>query len=105
MNEILKRLFERRGIKNLEELSEDEKRDYDRWQRILSEGEVSVESIRKFCYNQVVLIEGKFKEMDVDEKVTQRRVLLHSVYKSILSAIEAPRQEREQLEKYLNSLI
>jgi len=105
MYEVIKNLFQRRGIQNISQLDEDEKRDYDRWIKILSEGEVTVESIKKFCYNQIGLIEVKLKDLENTDKKNERLIIQFNIYKSILGAVEVPRKEREALEKYLNSLI
>lgn len=105
MYEVITNLFKRRGITDIQQLSPEEKIDYDRWTKILSEGEVSVESIKKFCNNQIGIIESKLRDMSNTNEKNERLIIQFNVYKSILGSIEAPRQEREQLEVYLNSLI
>lgn len=105
MHLLLDKILKKRGVDDTAKLSEEEKETFDRWQKILSEGEVTLETVKNFCETQLGVIEGKFKELDRDKDKTERLVLLHSVYKSLLSIISSPRVERENLEKYLNSLL
>ena len=102
---ILERLLKKRGIKDVSVLSNDEKADFDRWNKVLSEGEISVEKIKTFCQQQIKLIESQWKNLDNSERKNERLIVMHVVYSAILEAIEAPKIERENLEKYLVGLI
>lgn len=105
MYHLLEKLLKKRGIKTLTELSEEESEDFDRWNKVLSEGEITVEKIIEFCKNQVNLIENQWKNMDNSQAKNERLILLHTVYKTILEAITAPKVEKERLESYLQQLL
>lgn len=105
MHEILQKLFTKRGIKDITDLSPDEVKDFDRWEKILSEGEITVDKILDFCKAQVTMIEGQMKVLDNSDIKNRKLILLHSVYSSLVILIKAPQIERENLEKYLNTLL
>ena len=105
MNHLLEKLFKKRGIKDTMTLDHQEQQTYDNWQKILSEGEITVDKVKQFCETQISLIEGKFKDLDNTPEKAQRLTISHSVYKAILDCMEKPQTERENLEKYLHQLI
>src|SRR3990167_9383762 len=105
MHFLLEKLLGKRGIKDTTVLDESEKQTYDNWQRILSEGDISVEKIKEFCKQQLSVIEGKFKEMDNNSNKNLRLIISHNIYRAIIDCIEKPRHEREQLEKYLQQIL
>lgn len=99
---ILSRLLQKRGVTE-SELSAEEKIQFDNWKKILSEGELTVSTIKEFCQRQIGIIEGKWKDFEYQNK--EKLLPYHSVYKSILGVIDGPKVERENLEKYLNQLL
>ncbi len=105
MHPLLKRLMKKRGIEEITDLKLDEKVNFDRWQGILTGGEVTVERILEFCQAQVKLIETQWKNLDNDPKKNERLVLLYTVYKSLIELITSPALERDTLEKYLAQLL
>ena len=105
MHPALEKLLKKRGINELKELSVEEKGDFDRWQRVLSEGDVTVERIAEFCRHQIKQIESKWRDLKNTKDENDRLVLIHTVYSVLLDAITAPKAEREGLEKYLNQLL
>ncbi|MBI1834116.1 MAG: hypothetical protein HYR90_04825 [Candidatus Andersenbacteria bacterium] len=88
-----------------EQLDPDEKKDFDRWEKILSGGEVTVEKISQFCKAQISMIEAQWKDMNNDPKKNERLIIAHNIYSTILQAITSPEVERSALEYYLNQLI
>jgi len=102
MNYLLTKLLTKRKITK-EQLDETERKDFDRWERILSEGEVTVESIGNFCKAQIGAIEAKWKNFENVNK--PELVIAHTIYQTILGALTANKVERESLERYLNNLI
>lgn len=102
---ILDRLLEKRGIKNTDELSQEEKQDFERWQKILSDGEVTLEKVLTFCDNQISLIEGQWKNLDNSTQKNERLIVAHTIYRAIKNVITSPQAEREVLEKYLQQVI
>ena len=105
MHNLLLRLLKKRKIENVEDLDKDEKADFDRWNRILSEGEISVEKIAEFCGNQIKLIEMQWKNLDNDIKKNERLIISHTIYSTLVNLIESPQAEKENLEKYLVELL
>jgi len=102
---ILTQLLKKRGIKDTTELSNEEKRDFDRWNQILSKGEMSVEKILEFCKNQKQVIENQWTNLDNDAIKNERLVIQHTIYSKLIAAIVSPQSEREALEKHLQDLI
>lgn len=105
MHYLLEKLFNKRGIKDTSALNNSEKGTYDRWQRILSEGEITVDKIRDFCKAQISLIESKWRDLDNLPQKNERYIIMHTVYKTLIDAIDKPQKERENLEKYLQQLV
>ncbi len=103
--DIISRIFQKRGIKGVDELSAEEKGTFESWRKILAEGDVTVDKVKEFCTLQIGAIEEQFKNLDNTAQKNERLVLLHGVYSSILGAIEGPAQQREALVKYLTTLI
>lgn len=105
MPPILQKYLHKLGISSIMDLHDDEKKDFDRWEKILSEGEVTVDKILDFCKAQVILIENQWKNLDNTGNKNERLILLHTVYSTIATLIRSPQTERENLEKYLNTLL
>ncbi len=113
MHHLLEKLLEKRGIKSVDTLKEDkelnyyglkdEKKVFNEWSRILSEGDMSVERIQEFCTHQIKQIESFWR--DKDRKNKAGLIPYHTCYKLILDAIEAPKAKREELERHLNELL
>ncbi len=99
---ILSRLLEKRGVTRAQ-LSTEEETQFRNWEKTLSEGEMSVEKIRSFCARMVDVIATKWRDFEYPNK--EKLLPVHSVYKALLGVIDGPKTEREQLEKYLNTLI
>src|SRR3990167_2238601 len=105
MHSLLDRIFAKRGIKDTTELAPDEKKDFDRWSKILSQGEITLDKVMEFCRAQVAAIEGQFKNTENAQQKNDRLIQQYNVYKAILACMDAPKAEREALEKYLQSLL
>lgn len=102
---ILSRLLEKKGIKSTEELTLEERVDFDNWKKILSKEDINLSDVEEFCASNIRNIEAKFKDLDNSKEKLERLVLLHSVYSSLRNLINSPRAEREQLEQYLTQLL
>jgi len=101
---LLSKILQKKGIKDTSELSPEERQDFDRWKAILSK-DVSVETIKDFCKFQISVIENKFATGENTDKQDAFLKASLNVYLNLLKAIEAPKQEREALERYLQDLI
>jgi len=98
---LLAKLLEKRGIRSEEDLTAEEKKDFDRYKLTLSK-EVTVENIKEFCKSQIKIIEGKCD--GIIPLTILQQASLH-VYSNILKVIEAPEAERESLERHLLQII
>lgn len=105
MENILKLLLNKRGIENIEDLSEEERKDFDRYNIILSTPEVTVPQIRTFCEVRIKEIEGQWRNLDNSTLKNERLITMHNVYSRILEAIDAPQEAKKQLELYLQGVI
>lgn len=102
---ILDRLLKKRNIKDTNELDAEERKVYDDWRKILSKDELTLEDIKEFCKTQCEIIEGKWRNYDLEQNKKGELVSYHSVYKTILLAIDSPKIAREALENQLNEMI
>lgn len=101
--DILAKLFQKRGIKDINDLSSEEKQTFENYERVLSKRELTIDDIKQFLSLQIGIIESKWRDYEYKEKANL--VAYHTIYKTLLEAIDAPEKEREQLEKYLIQLI
>ena len=110
MHNLLIRILEKKKI-NKEDLKYDEnpvlneRAKFEEWDRVLSEGEMSVDKILEFCQNQIKIIEAKWKNLDNDIKKNEWLIILHTVYSVLSDLITKPQPEKEDLEKYLIELL
>lgn len=106
MHLYLSKFLEKVGVKDLKDLSKEEKEVFDKWSKILSEEkELTLNDLKDFCENQVKIIEAKWRNYDKKNEEKAELIPYHTVYKTLLEAINSPRSSREALEKYLNQLI
>ena len=105
MHPILTKLLNKRGITAREELSVEEKVDYEKWERILSGGVITIDKIVAFCKSQISLIEMQWKDFSNDSKKNERLIIAHTIYSTLLKVITSPEVERVTLEEYLNKLV
>lgn len=102
---ILQKLLEKRGIKDIKELDDEERKQYKQWNEILSKETLTIKDIETFCQSQVDVIEGKWQDLNLDQRKKAEFIPYHTVYKLLLNAINSPKAVREQLEAQLNNLI
>ena len=103
MTGVLNRLLEKLGIGNINELSTEEKATYDNYEKVLSKEELTLEDVKNFCQTQVTKIEEIWRDNRAERKADL--IPYHTVWKTILVAIESPKVVRESLEKQINELI
>ena len=105
MHPLLDKLLVKRNIKDVIELEPEEKAQFDEWQKILSEGEMSVSKIQAFCQMQLDIIKGQMKSLDNTTAKNERLTIYFNLYDTLLTLINSPQAEKESLEKYLNQLL
>ena len=98
-------MLEKRGIQDVKELTEEEKGNFDEWERILNNEKVDVDDIKNFCERQISIIEGRWRDLKVLPKRKADLIPHHTIYKLILRTIGAPKETREQLERDLVDMI
>lgn len=101
---VISKVLEKKGIKP-EELTKEEQATIDQWQKTLSSGDITLDTISAFCNQNLAFIEAQFRDLNNSHEKTSRLVLLHSVYTALRNVINAPKAERESLENYLNQLL
>ncbi len=102
---ILDKFLFKKGIKSVKELEPEERETFEHWQGILSKGDVTVDSIKQFCENQVKAIELKWRDLDNSPGKNERLIILHTIYSTLLAVITAPAIEKENLERYLEEQV
>jgi hypothetical protein len=105
MHPLIDKLFKKRGIESVKDLSPDEKQTFEQWDSILSKDEITVKDIKQFCESQVGVIEAKWRNVGVKQEEKSEMIPYHTVYKMIISAIDANKVERGALEAQLNKLL
>lgn len=101
---ILSKLLTKRGITR-EELSTEEKEEFNQWEKILKKEELTIGDLKNFMGQQVDLIDTKWRDYGLSDKKKAELIPYHTVYKVLLGAISAPQQERSQLIQYITNLI
>ena len=105
MKDILLKLLQKRGIQSVDELDKDEKKDLEQWQKTLSKEELTIDDVKEFCQSQLNIIEGKWSDYNLDNKMKHNLIPYHTVYKMLLNVIESPKAAREALEKNLQQML
>ena len=105
MHQLIDKLFQKRGIKNINELDPEEKATFDGWNKVLSKDELTLEDVKEFCKSQVEIIEGKWKDLEMEQTKKSEMIPYHTVYRTLLSVIDSPKVAREALEKQLEQLL
>lgn len=102
MNGLLAKLLQKRGIDSLEGLSKEEKTTFDNYEKVLSKKELTIEDMKYFLSSQIGVIEGKWRDLNIEQSKKSEWISLHTAYKTILQAIDSPQTEREALESFLH---
>ena len=105
MDNILSKLFKKRGIKDITELDKEEKVQFEQWQAVLNKEQVTINDIAEFCQGAMNTIEAQFGDINIEDDRIARLALQHSVYKGFKNLINAPTAEKEQLTEYLTGLL
>lgn len=104
MHKLLQQLLKKRNVEDTETLTAEEKQTFNTWNEILSKDELTLEDVKMFCRTQVDTIEGKWKDYALENQKKAELIPYHTVYKSILAAIDSPKSARLALEQQLIQL-
>ena len=105
MQNIIWRLLKKKGIESLDELDSEEKVVFDQWQAVLSKEELTLPDVKEFCKIQCEVIKQKWADYSIDQAKKAELLPYFTVYNSLLTVIDSPREARESLERHLESLI
>ena len=105
MHQLLEKLLKKSGINSVNELSKEEKEDFERSRLILSKGELTVKEIKEFCQMQCDIIKIKWQDYSLENKKKAELIPYFTVYNSLLTAIDSPKNVREMEEKRLIALL
>lgn len=101
MNSRIERLMEKRGVKDASSLTSEERALVKGWEASLSRPDLTVPDVAAFCRERIAFIEKAWADTKVPSEERLRLIDQHSVYRAILTAIDGPRQEREEMERWL----
>lgn len=101
MHPLLQNWLNKIKITDVNKLSTDEKATFDDWNRVLSEGEITVEKITQFCKAQKRIVETQYTNPDNSEKKDHILKASLGFYNSMLNLLESPKAEKEAIEKDL----
>ena len=104
-HDLIAKLMRKRGIDSVNDLDEVEKKTFDDWQKVLSKEELTLPDVKEFCASQITIIENKWSDYNLEDSKKQSLIPYHTVYKSILKAIDSPKEARQALEKNLMQLV
>lgn len=105
MHSLLSKILGKRGINNIDQLDKEEQSTFEGWQAILSKEELNLEDVKNFCRSQIDVIEGKWRDLTLEQSKKAEMIPYHTVYKTLLGAISSPQVAREALEKNLIQLL
>jgi hypothetical protein len=105
MHSLLDKLFTKRGIKDANDLKPEEKVIFDNWRLILDKEELTIADVKEFCKTQVELIENKWHDYNLEQSKKAELIPYHTIYKTLLLAIDSPKSAREALEKQLTEFL
>jgi mRNA-degrading endonuclease HigB of HigAB toxin-antitoxin module len=105
MNNLIEKILNKAGIKDLKELDPEEKQTLDSWQAVLSKDELTLEDVKKFCQVQIDFIEGRWRDYSLSNERKAELIPYHTCYKTLLLSMDNSRSDRENLEKNLLQII
>lgn len=109
---ILDKWLHKKGVKDPSDLdnkpmpdgSPTEKQTYEIYKAILGKEQLTLDDIKKFCERQLSVIETKWTDLNLEQIKKAEMIPYHTVYKTLLLAIDSPKAAREALEKQLEQL-
>ena len=102
---ILEKYLQWAGVSKPEELTPEEKVTFDNWKLVMNKDELTMDDLKKFMQGQVEAIENRWKDLLVDKESKADLIPYHTIYRILLSVVDAPKAMRESLEIQLNQKI
>ena len=104
MHPLIEKLLTKRGVKDVAELTVEEKDVFDRWQKTLTSG-VSLESLSELAKQFIGTADAQLRDFGISHEKMERLVVARGICQLFLGAIENPKSEAESLEKHLASML
>ena len=105
MHPLLDKVLRKRNILDPKELSVEEYQTFEKWKGVLGKEELTIEDLKIFLEQQVGLIEAKWKDYETSNEKKAEWIPYHTVYQTLLGAINSPAHERSALEQFLINLV
>ena len=114
MHSLIQRLFQKRGIKDFDELddtpmsdgSPTERQTFEQWNSILSRNaDATLEDVKKFCQSQIDVIEMRWRDLNIEQKKKAELIPYFAVYRMLLQTIDSPQSMRKSLEIQIQELL
>jgi signal transduction histidine kinase len=105
MHQLIEKLFKKRGINDVNDLSEEEKRNFDEWQGALTKEQLTPNDIKEFLGRQISVIESKWQDLTMENAKKAELIPYHTVYTLLLRVIDSPLESKKQIEQLLENLI
>lgn len=102
---LLTKLLEKIGVKSVAELRHEERETFERYEKVLQKKELTLADVRQFLETQISIIEGRWRDNSLSQAAKGELVPYHTCYRTLLSALDAPALERQQLENVLLGMI
>lgn len=105
MNQLLQKLFAKRGIEDVSELTKEEKKQFDAWDKILAEKPITIETLQTFLVAKIGAIEGKWADLGLETSKKAELLPYFVAYKALLGVMSTPATQKAELERYLSTLL
>ena len=105
MHPLISKILHKRGIKEITELNEEEKATFDKWQKILTTEEITMETLTEFITEQKARIDSKLSDIEYPKEKKLDLLPYLSIYKALLGLIKAPRSAKEIVIKDIKQLL
>jgi len=105
MQNLISKILQKRGIKKIEDLDKGEKETFDKWEKILTTEEITIETLVEFMDSQLKVATNNVANPDNSPKKDAKLKAMITIYNSLLGIIKSPKVEKETLEKYLEQLL
>lgn len=105
LHNLLSNLLKVRKIRDVTELTEEERTTFANYERILNKTKVTIDDFENFLKTQIATIEMKWQDLSMPATAKAELLPYHTVYNVLLKVIGAPDTERKNLEDYLTQII
>jgi len=105
MNPLLEKYLKKRGIESITELDADEREVFDNWDNVLTNVEITAESMRAFCQAQLDIIDSLWDNLDNSDQKNGKLTLLRIVYRKLIILIDSNKSKKAEVEAQITALL